>query len=123
MEFRNLICDVVGKEKLIELLVNAPEEYMKLISNVEFYDIFRIILVDFPELEELDCPLVNRYREYCDKRLAAKTVRQEKAAALEKEQQEAAAIRREQHQKEAEEHRKRSEEKRRQYYDNLEKGE
>ena len=88
-----------------------------------WYEPFRIILIEFPELEELDCPFCEYYRELRDYCLRMKAERQAQIDAMQRAQQEEAAKRKEARRLEAEEHRRRSEEKRRLYYENLKKQE
>ena len=82
MEYRQLLRNEIGRDRLEELIRAVKKKDLEWMLRDHLYEPFRVLLVEFPEMAELDCPLANRYRIMRNHCIAAKSERQAKAAAL-----------------------------------------
>lgn len=118
MPFRDML-KKTGEVNLREKIINVSQACVDSADPELWYEPFRIILVEFPELEMIKCPLVNRYEELKAQCLASIEARRERGRQRQREEHLRALARKEEKAARSQLHVERSIEKRAKYYENL----
>ncbi|NLC49551.1 MAG: hypothetical protein GX762_04165 [Bacteroidales bacterium] len=63
MEFRKLCKDVIGRDNIVALVNDVKDDELKKHEYKEWIDPFRIILYDFGDIFQKDCPLMATHNE------------------------------------------------------------